>query len=343
MKLFESYQVKNMTLKNRIVMPPMCMYQAAEDGLPNAFHHSHYGSRAVGGAGLIILESTGVTPEGRTTDQDLGIWNDAQADALRQIIDACHREGAKIALQLNHAGRKSASLSGGPFAPSALAFSSEYRQPFELTKEQIAETVRAFGQAAARADAAGFDAVEVHAAHGYLLHQFLSPLTNRRTDDYGGGLQNRVRLLREVLDAVKTVWPAQKPVWVRVSAQDYAEGGIDGNMMVQIINEVAGLVDLVHVSTGGLLPVSVPSWPGYQVSYAEQIRKECGKPTIAVGLITNAEIGEEILQNDRADLVAFGRALLREPYLPMQAAQAHCVSGYIPGPYELAFPRHENH
>lgn len=342
MKLFEPYSIQNLTLKNRIVMPPMCMYQAAADGLSNLFHLTHYGSRATGGAGLIIVESTGVTPEGRISDQDLGLWNDGQVPGLRQIVDVCHREGGRIAVQLNHAGRKSTSLSGGPFAPSEIAFSDEYRCPVELSEEEIASIVAAFQKAAARADAAGFDAVEVHAAHGYLIHQFLSPLTNRRTDGYGGSLQNRVRFLREVLESIKKVWPAKKPLWVRVSAQDYAPGGIDGAEIVRIINEITSLIDLVHVSTGGLLPVHVPSYPGYQVPYAEQIRKECKKPTIAVGLITDEEMAEEILQNGRADLVAFGRKLLRDPYFAIRAAEKHRIPGYIPEPYERAYPRRIN-
>lgn len=338
MKLFEPYTLKSLTLKNRIVMPPMCMYQAAADGFANLFHIAHYGSRAIGGVGLIIVESTGVTPEGRITDQDLGIWEDGHIPALKQIVGVCHREGAKIAIQLNHAGRKSTSLSGGPFAPSAIPFSDAYRTPGELTRDQIAAIVTAFQKAAGRADAAGFDALEIHAAHGYLLHQFLSPLTNRRTDEYGGSLENRVRFLREVLAAVQTVWPEDKPLWVRVSAQDYAEGGIDGNMMVQIINEIADSVDLVHVSTGGLLPAGVRDYPGYQVALSEQIRKGCGKPTIAVGLITNAEMAEEILQDGRADLAAFGRELLRNPYFAIQAAKKYHVPGYVPEPYKNAYP-----
>lgn len=338
MKLFEPYKLKNVTLKNRIVMPPMCMYQATENGMPTLFHIAHYGGRAVGGVGLIIVESTGVTPEGRITDRDLGIWDDNHIPALKQIVDVCRRQGAGIAIQLNHAGRKSTSLSGGPFGPSAISFSDEYRMPHALTKDQISGIVTAFGKAAGRADAAGFDALEVHAAHGYLLHSFLSPLTNRRTDEYGGTLKNRVRFLREVLEAVRKVWPGDKPLWLRVSAQDYAEGGIDGTMMVQIISEIAGLVDLVHVSTGGLLPSGVRSYPGYQVALSEKIRKECGKPTIAVGLITNAEMAEEILQNGRADLVAFGRELLRNPYFAVQAAEKYNVPGYVPEPYERAYP-----
>lgn len=339
MKLFEEFKIKDMTLKNRIVMPPMCMYQATGDGFPTLFHIGHYAARAIGGAGLIIVESTGVTPEGRITDRDLGIWSDENGENLKRISDVCHEGGAKVAIQLNHAGRKSTSLSGGPFAPSALRFSEEYRAPSELTRAQIAGIVEAFKQAAVRAEAAGFDAVEIHGAHGYLIHEFLSPLTNRRTDEYGGNLKNRVRFLREVLEAVHGVWPAHKPLWLRVSANDYAPGGIDGAVMVEIVKEVQPLVDLVHVSSGGLLPAPVSDYPGYQIALSERIRRECGVPTITVGLITNAEMAEEILQNGRADLVALGRELLRNPYFPLRAAQQFGVPGYVPEPYQRAFHR----
>lgn len=342
MKLFETYTVKNMTLKNRIVMPPMCMYQAAADGVPTLFHLGHYAARAVGGAGLIIVESTGVRPEGRITDRDLGIWNDSQVPDLRQIVEACHMGGAGVALQINHAGRKSTSLSGQPLAPSPIPFSGDYRRPAELTEAQVAGIVAAFRQAAQRADAAGFDALEIHAARGYLAHEFLSPLTNRREDRYGGSLENRVRFLKEILEAVHEVWPAEKPLWVRVSASDYAPGGIDGGMMVQIVNLIQPLVDLVHVSSGGLLSSGVGSYPGYQVALSEKIRKECGKPTIAVGLITNAEMAEEILQEGRADLVAFGRELLRNPYFPIRVAEKFGIPGYVPESYERAFPREKS-
>lgn len=339
MKLFQEFTLKNMVLKNRVVMPPMCMYIAAEDGLPTLFHISHYAARAYGGTGLVIVESTGVTPQGRISDKDLGLWNEQQKEAFKQVVAAVHMGGAKIAIQINHAGRRSESLSGTPLAPSALAFSEKYRSPMELNKGQIAEIIAAFRSAAIRANEAGFDGLEIHAAHGYLIHEFLSPLTNHRTDEYGGSLENRTRILKEVLKAVHEVWPAEKPVWMRVSAYDYAHGGIDGDMMVQIVNQVSDLIDMVHVSTGGLVPVPVHDYPGYQIPYAEQIRRECGKPVVAVGLITNPEMAEEILQNERADLVAFGREHLREPYFALKAALKYSAEGYIPASYERAYPR----
>ena len=337
MKLFEPFTVNHMTLKNRIVMPPMCMYQATADGFPTLFHIGHYASRALGGAGLIIVESTGVAPGGRITDHDLGVWDDRHVSGLRRIVDVCHMNGARVALQINHAGRKSTSAAGTPLAPSAIPFRSDYRMPAELTREQIREIVRAFRDAAVRAVKAGFDALEIHGAHGYLVHEFLSPLTNHRTDEYGGSLENRGRFLREILEAVHEVWPADKPLWLRVSATDYQDGGIDGDMMVQIINQLRPLIDLAHVSSGGLLPLAVCDYPGYQIAMSEKIRKECGLPTITVGLITNAEMAEEILQDGRADLVALGRELLRNPYFPIHEAQKAGVGGYVPESYQRAF------
>lgn len=338
MKLFEPFTIHNLTLKNRIVMPPMCMYQATADGFPTLFHICHYASRALGGAALIIVESTGVTPGGRITDRDLGIWNDDQTAGLRRITDIVHTNGAKVAIQINHAGRKSQSAAAQPLAPGSEPFDATYRRPRELTREQIHEIVRAFGQAARRADEAGFDALEIHAAHGYLVHEFLSPLTNTRTDEYGGSLENRVRFLREVLEAAHREWPADKPLWLRVSATDYKEGGIDGSMMVKIIDSIKPLVDMVHVSSGGLLPVKVSDYPGYQVSLAARIRRECGLPTIAVGLITNEDLAEEILREGRADLVAMGRKLLRNPYWPVNTAARYGIEDYVPESYRRAFP-----
>lgn len=338
MKAFEQYQLKNLNLKNRLVMPPMCMYTATAEGLPTTFHLAHYGARAIGGIGLIIVESTAVTPGGRISDHDLGLWQEEQIIPLKKIVDAVHLEGTQIALQLNHAGRRSTSASANPLAPSPLAFSEEYRTPEELSKVQIAEIIQAFQASAIRAAAAGFDAIEIHAAHGYLLHSFLSPLSNKRTDEYGGSLQNRIRILKEILVAIRAVWPAEKALWVRVTAKDYTPGGIDIDMMVAVINEISSYIDLVHVSSGGLLPFVVHDYPGYQIPLSEKIRTECSLPTIAVGLLNNIEMAEEILQNGRADLVAFGRKLLRDPNFPMKAAIKYKVENVIPLPYERAFP-----
>lgn len=337
MRLFDEFKINSLTLKNRIVMPPMCTYQAGEDGFPNEFHYCHYGVRSQGGAGLIIVEATGITPEGRISDQDLGIWSPDHVACLRKLTDICHNNGAKIAIQLNHAGRKSESIVRVPLAPSSIAFSDEYRMPEELSRVQIEDLISSFSAAAVKADASGFDAVEIHGAHGYLIHQFLSPLTNRRTDEYGGSIENRTRFLKEVLTAVRAVLPPEKPLWVRISASDYAKGGIDPEMMVEIINMIRPLIDMVHVSSGGLLPISVSSFPGYQVPFAKKIRRDCHVPTIAVGLITEENLAEEILGNGRADLVAMGRQLLRDPYWPIRTAVENNIPGYVPKPYERAF------
>ncbi len=311
---FTPYSLKSLTLKNRIVMPPMCMFSSDESGTVQAFHRLHYPTRALGGVGLIIVEATAVTPNGRISSQDLGIWNDSQVAGLKELNDSIHEFGARTAIQLAHAGRKCTSSDPVIVAPSMLAFSDEYRLPHALAPEEIPEIVQAFQDAARRALEAGFDAVEIHAAHGYLLHEFLSPLTNQRTDAYGGSLENRVRLLAEVLDAVHAVWPADRPVLLRISATDYVEGGIDLAEACRIVEIVRDRVDMVHVSTGGLIETPIRAYPGYQVSYAETIRRLCQVPTIAVGLLMRLEQSEEILGNDRADLVALGRELLRNPY-----------------------------
>lgn len=337
MKLFQEYKIKDLCIKNRAVMPPMCMYQANNDGIANEFHHIHYTTRAIGGVGLIIFESTAISPEGRITGNDLGVWDDEHIHGLKKIVDACKVYGAKTALQINHAGRKSTVETCDILAPSALRFSEDYRIPTELTVEQIKKLVLDFKEAAERANEAGFDAIEIHGAHGYLIHQFLSPLTNMRKDQYGGSLKNRTRFLMEVLEAVKSVWPEDKPILLRVSASDYSQDGIDANQMVEIIHEVNDYIDLVHVSSGGLLPSKVNAFPGYQVPFSEKIRNECSIPTITVGLIKEADLAEEILSNQRADLVALGRELLRNPYWVINTAAKNGVDGYIPSSYKNAF------
>lgn len=337
MKLFSSFQVKNMTLRNRTVMPPMCMY-SAENGMPNAFHFTHYTSRAVGGVGLIIVEATGVQPNGRISDHCLGLWNDKQRDALAGIVSECQHLGAKVAVQLNHAGRKCEADEPVILAPSAIPFDEKSRTPREMDENDMREVVNAFRAAAKRADEAGFDAVEIHAAHGYLLSEFLSPLTNRRTDAYGGSTENRCRLLLEVLKAVHEVWPAEKPVLLRVSAEDYEPNGMHAAEMAKIVNLVKPYVDVLDVSTGGVVPTPPPAlYPGYQVKIAEELKRQTGLPTITVGLITEPHHAEEILSNDRADLVALGRALLREPYWVMNAARALDVDYDWPAPYQRGY------
>lgn len=322
MKLFTPYTLKNLQLRNHIVMPPMCMYSAGTDGMPTDFHFTHYTSRAVGGVGLIIMEATAVVPCGRISDHCLGLWNDGQAEALAPVVAACRKQGAAMAIQLNHAGRKCEADEPVVYAPSAIPFDEKSPMPREMTRADIQDTVQAFRAAAARAAAAGFDIVEIHAAHGYLLSEFLSPLTNIRTDEYGGSTENRTRLLKEVLEAVHEVWPAERPVLLRVSAEDYEPDGMHPEEMARILKIVKPYVDMVDISTGGVVPTPPPAlYPGYQLKAAEYIRQQVGLPTIAVGLLTDPHHVEEILCGGRADLTALGRALLRDPYWVLHAAR----------------------
>ncbi len=321
-KLFSEFKLKDMTLKNRIVMAPMCMYTADNDGNPNHWHYTHYTSRAVGGTGLIILEATGVESRGRITDKDIGIWKDDHVEALKRIVDGCHSNGAKVGIQLGHAGRKSEVLSEDSIAPSAIAFSEYYRTPIEMTKDDIDIVVMAFKEGARRANQAGFDTIEIHGAHGYLINQFLSPLTNQRTDKYGGDEAGRALFLKEILQAVQAVWPKEKPIILRVSAEEFSEDGNHASDLASIINGLKDDgIDLVNVSTGGLINAGTNTYPGYQVKSAEIIREQTKLAVIAGGLITSPLMAEEILQNERADFVFLGRELLRNPYWPLQAAK----------------------
>lgn len=337
MKVLEPYTLKNLTLRNRIVMPPMCMYQADTEGNANIFHQTHYATRALGGVGLMIFEATGVSPEGRISDRDLGLWKDEQIDRLKEINQLCQSYGAKTAIQLNHAGRKCEASVQDIFAPSSIAFSEAYRSPTELSLQKIHEIVLEFKEAAKRAEACGFDAIEIHGAHGYLIHQFLSPISNLRKDAYGGDVVSRARFLKEILTAIKEVWPIEKPILLRISASDYQEGGIDLEDMIHIINEVKASIDMVHVSSGGNLPKGVKSYPGYQVRFSEGIKHRCQIPTIAVGQITQPNMAEEILCNDRADLVALGRELLRNPYWVLTLAKEKGIEDLIPTFYKRAY------
>lgn len=338
MKLFEPYRLKSLELKNRIVMPPMCMYQATQDGFPTLFHICHYGARAIGGAGLIIVESTAVLPRGRISDRDLGIWDASHAKELRQLTDACHQYGAKTALQISHAGRKSRLAEGRCLAPSAVPYAGDSRAPEAMTAEQIEEAEAAFGAAARRADDAGFDALEIHAAHGYLLHEFLSPLTNLRTDGYGGSLEHRTRFLRETLGEVRKNWPEEKPVLLRVSARDCYGCEDSTTETMEVIRSVKPLVDLVHVSSGGLLPSESKDDPAFQIDMSARIRRAFGLPTVAVGLFSDEKVAEDILREGKADLVVLGRELLCNPYWPMEVANRRGVAGYVPQAYRRAFP-----
>lgn len=338
MYLLNSFTVKSMALRNRIVMPPMCMYSAETDGIANEFHFTHYTSRAVGGVGLIIMEATGVLPWGRISDHCLGLWNDEQAEALKPIVAACQRQGAKVAIQLNHAGRKCEAQEKIIEAPSAIPFSQDSQVPREMTKEDILETVNAFRSSAEWAAKIGFDAIEIHGAHGYLISEFLSPLTNHRTDGYGGSTENRCRILIEILTAIHEVWPAEKPVLLRVSAEDYEPDGMHMEEMSKIINLVKPYIDVLDVSTGGVVPTPPTKiYPGYQVKIAEQMKQACDLPVVTVGLITDPHQVEEILGEERADLVALGRELLRDPYWVLHTARNMEVEYPWPEQYRRGF------
>ncbi len=319
-KLFQPYTIKNVELKNRIVMAPMCMYSSHnEDGKIENWHRTHYTSRAVGGAGLIIQEATAVTPQGRISPQDLGIWSDDHLEGLTELVSLMKEQGAKTGIQLAHAGRK-AVLEGDILAPSAIAFNDDMKTPVAMTTEQIKETVTAFKNGAERAKKAGFDVIEIHGAHGYLVNEFLSPLSNRREDEYGGSAENRYRFLKEIIAGVKTVWDG--PLFVRVSAKDYHEEGLDVDDYVVFSKWMKEQgVDLIDVSSGAVVPARIPVFPGYQVKPAERIKHEADIDTGAVGLITSGLQAEEILQNERADLILLGRELLRDPYWPRTAAK----------------------
>ncbi|RKD31560.1 NADPH dehydrogenase NamA [Thermohalobacter berrensis] len=319
-KLFEPFRIKSLLLPNRIVMPPMCQYSSNQDGFVNAWHLTHYATRAIGKVGLIIVEATAVEPKGRITSKDLGIWSDKHIEGLKKIVDICKSYGAKVGIQLAHAGRKSQVTDETPVAPSPIPFSTDYKTPNELSVDEINDIVEKFKNGAKRALKAGFDIIEIHSAHGYLLNEFLSPLTNKRNDNYGGSLENRVRLLNQVLKEVKKVWPDDKPISVRISAEEYDKKGNHPEDLVNILNLLKDKPDIYHVSSGGVINTKINVYPGYQIKHSEIIKRGTNKPTIAGGLITQSYMAEEILQNKRADLVFVGRELLRNPYWPLQAA-----------------------
>ncbi|WP_295468059.1 NADH:flavin oxidoreductase/NADH oxidase [uncultured Pseudomonas sp.] len=336
--LFQPLTLRQLTLPNRVVVSPMCQY-SSEDGFANDWHLVHLGSRAVGGAGLVIFEATAVTPDGRITPQDLGLWKDEQIEPLRRITQFIEGQGSVAGIQLAHAGRKASTwqpwvgkhgsvpvAEGGwvPVAPSAIAFDPQHTRPTTLDRDDIASIRRAFVATAERALAAGFKVAEIHAAHGYLLHQFLSPLSNRRDDDYGGNFENRIRLLLEVTADVRAVWPAELPLFVRVSATDWVEDGWDVDETVELARRLKTIgVDLIDVSSGGTAAqADIPTGPGYQTQFAERVRKEAEIPSGAVGMITDAAQAEHVLRTGQADLVLLARELLRDPYWPLNAAEA---------------------
>jgi len=332
-KLFEPMEIRGVQLKNRIVMSPMCMYSCHnEDGIVQDWHKVHYPARAVGQVGLIILEATAVQPEGRISPQDLGIWDDVHIEGLTELVNLIKKHGAKVGIQLAHAGRKS-TVKEDIYAPSPIAFSENYKTPVEMTKEDIQHTVEAFKNAAVRVKSAGFDVIELHGAHGYLINEFLSPLSNKRTDEYGGSDENRYRFLREVIDSVRSVW--EGPLFVRISAYDYTEGGMTPEAYITMTKWMKEQgVDLIDVSSGAVVMANIDAYPGYQVPFAETVKHGTPIPTGAVGLITHPMLAEEILKNDRADLIFLGRELLRDPYWPYRAAKELNAEISTPTQYE---------
>jgi len=336
--LFDPLDLRGLRLRNRIAVSPMCQYSSV-DGFSADWHLVHLGARAVGGAGLVLSEAAAVEARGRISPRDLGLWKDAHVDGLRRIVRFVHDAGAAAGVQLAHAGRKASTYhpwaeergavpaeEGGwqVVGPTDAPFAPGYPRPRPLPPEEAADIVRAFEVAAARALDAGFDVIEIHAAHGYLLHSFLSPLANTREDDYGGGFEERSRLLREVVHAVRRVWPQDKALFTRLSATDWVEGGWTGDDTVRLARELAGLgVDLIDCSSGGVVPgAQVPVAPGYQVPYAERVRAEADVASGAVGMITRPEQAAAIVEEGRADLVLLARELLRNPSWPQQAARA---------------------
>ncbi|MDE3167135.1 MAG: NADH:flavin oxidoreductase/NADH oxidase [Acidobacteriota bacterium] len=350
--LFEPLTLRTLTLRNRIGVSPMCQYSAT-DGFASDWHMVHLGSRAVGGAAVVIMEATAVEPRGRISPQDTGIWDDAHIPTLARIAAFVRSQGAAPAIQLAHAGRKAstrrpwdshgplAESEGGwqPVAPSPLPFDPASPVPHELTGAEIAGLVADFAAAARRAREAGFAIAEIHGAHGYLIHEFLSPLSNRRTGDYGGALPNRMRFALEVAEAVRAEWPEQLPLFFRVSASDWVPGGWDIDECVQLARELkARGVDLIDCSSGGNSPEQkIALGPGYQVPFAERIRRDAAIPTAAVGLITTPQQADALVREGRADLVLLAREMLRDPYFPIHAALALGARPPVPPQYQRAF------
>jgi len=354
-ELFDPYTLRDVRLRNRVVVSPMCEYSSV-DGFANDWHLVHLGSRAIGGAGLVLTEAIAVTADGRISPVDLGIYSDAHVEQLARIGRFCEEHGAVFGTQLAHAGRKASNtppwLGGTPldiadggwrpiWAPSAVPFASTSIVPEALDEAGIAAIVRAFADATKRSEAAGCRVVELHGAHGYLMHEFLSPISNKRTDRYGGSFGNRARFMLEVVDAVRAAWPEKYPLLVRISATDWVDGGWDADQSVELAKLLgAHGVDLVDVSSGGTSPdAKIPLGPGYQVPFAERIRAEANIPTSAVGLITEADQAQAIIATGQADLVLLARELLRDPYWPMHAAFKLGVDIDWPNQYLRAKPR----
>ncbi len=352
--LFEPLTLRSISLPNRIAVSPMCQYSSV-DGFANDWHLVHYGSRASGGAGLVLTEAAAVTPQGRISSQDLGIWNDDHIEFLTRIVRFISQRGSVAGIQLAHAGRKASTPppwenrsvtlteaeGGWPIvAPSAIPFDAGCIIPTALNEDEIKDIATAFVEAARRSLLAGFQVVEIHAAHGYLLHQFLSPLSNQRTDHYGGSFEKRTRLLKDIVQAVRTVWPENLPLLVRISATDWVSGGWDLEQSVELVRQLLPLgVDLIDCSSGGSDPhARIPLGPGYQTGFSEQIRRQTGSRTGAVGLITAPAQADHIVRSGQADLVLLARELLRDPYWPLKAARDLGQPRQWPAQYVRAAP-----
>jgi 2,4-dienoyl-CoA reductase-like NADH-dependent reductase (Old Yellow Enzyme family) len=352
--LFSPLKLREVTFRNRVFVSPMCQY-SSRDGMPTDWHLVHLGSRAVGGAGLVMVEATAVSPEGRISPDDSGIWSDGHAQAFRRITSFIREQGSVPGVQLAHAGRKASTSSpwrgegtvppehGGwqPLAPGPIPFAEGYPRPRGMTLADLEAVRGQFTAAARRAAEAGFEAVEIHMAHGYLLHEFLSPLANPRTDEYGGPLEKRMRFPLEVVRAVREAWPDRLPLFVRISATDWAEGGWDLSGSLELARRLKGIgVDLVDCSSGGLVPkVPVPVGPGYQTPFAAAVRREVGIATGAVGMITEPAQAEQIVATGQADAVLLAREMLRDPYWPLRAARALGAEGPWPVQYLRGKPR----
>ena len=350
-KLFSPLKIRGVEFKNRIFVSPMCEYSSI-DGLPTDWHLVHLGSRAVGGAALVIVEATAVCPEGRISPSDSGLWSSRHAKAFLPITRFIKEQGSVPGIQIAHAGRKASTPApwdsgksvpienGGwtPLAPSAISFDESSPSPREMSAEDIKNTVRQWRRAAKLALLAGFETLELHFAHGYLVHSFLSPLSNKRTDNYGGSLRNRMRLALQIATAVRKVWPENLPLFARISASDWADGGWDLPSSIELSRRLKEIgVDLIDCSSGGLVPhAKIPLGPGYQVPFAEAIRQETGVLTGAVGLITEPRQAEEILESGKADAVLLARELLRDPYWPLHAAKTLGVDIPWPKQYQRA-------
>ncbi|MEZ4814856.1 MAG: NADH:flavin oxidoreductase/NADH oxidase [Bdellovibrionota bacterium] len=335
--LFEKFSIRNTHFRNRIIISPMCQY-SSQNGLPTEWHMVHLGSRAVGGAGLVMTEATAISPEGRISTGCAGIWNDEQMLVWKKIVSFIKAQGALAGIQLAHAGRKASMdlpwskrrlvpiTDGGwlPVAPSAIAYSEDYALPEEMIESMIEKVVEDFSNATKRAIKANFDVIEIHAAHGYLLHEFLSPLSNQRADKWGGTLENRMRLTLKVCKRLRALWPAEKAIFIRISATDWMSGGWDPELSVELCKQVKEIgIDLVDVSSGGVHPEQkIITGPNYQVPFAEKIKKETGIAVAAVGEITDPEQANEIIKTNKADFIAIARESLRDPYWPRRAAAA---------------------